>query len=495
MELKENSLFAGRYRLIKKLGQGGFGEVWQARDEKLDNMEVAIKVYIAMDDKGIETFRSEYKVAYELNHTNLIHANYFDVSEQRPYLVMPYCERGSAENLIDDIADGGQVSEETLWRFLHDVSSGLAYLHQQEPPLVHQDIKPANILIDNQGHFVITDFGISTRIRSSLRRSSRNVNQAGALPYMGPERFSEDPKPIKASDIWSLGASLYEIAMGELPFCGQGGGMQRAGAEIPKLGKGYSAELNAVMQKCLAKDPWDRPTAEELSGNANDGGGDPNPIRKHITIGAFLTILVAALITLGVVFYNNTRGNHCSMPSGFDGDYGYVDLGLSVKWATCNVGATQPEGFGRYYAWGETEVKSEYTVENSETYGDERIDDISGSWRYDVATAHWGGNWRIPTKAEMEELLNSCKQKWTKRNGIRGCLFTSKINGNSIFLPAAGYRDGSSLYYAGESGYYWSASPDEGNSDGAYYLYFSSGNADWGWYNRIYGRSVRPVSE
>ena len=172
----------------------------------------------------------------------------------------------------------------------------------------------------------------------------------------------------------------------------------------------------------------------------------------------------------------------------------YVDLGLSVKWATCNVGASKPEEYGNYYAWGETSTKSSYTTDNSKTMG-ETMNDIGGNPTYDVARKQWGSTWRLPTKAEFEELLSNCTWTWTKQNGIKGCKVTSKKNGNSIFLPAAGWRGGTSLYSQGTGGDYWSSTPDEGFSDSAYYLYFGSGNHNTNWSSRFYGRSVRPVSE
>ena len=155
------------------------------------------------------------------------------------------------------------------------------------------------------------------------------------------------------------------------------------------------------------------------------------------------------------------------------GNHEYVDLGLSVKWATCNVGATKPEEYGDYFAWGETQPKSNYDwstykycngsyktltkYNNSSSYGtvdNKTTLDLSD----DAARANWGGSWRMPTRAEQDELRNNCTWTWTTQNGVNGYKVTSKSNGNSIFLPAAGYRDDSSLNNAGSTGYYWSSS-------------------------------------
>ena len=182
----------------------------------------------------------------------------------------------------------------------------------------------------------------------------------------------------------------------------------------------------------------------------------------------------------------------------------YVDLGLSVKWATCNVGATTTEGYGDYFAWGETTTKSTYSSSNSVTYGlstselqSQGYIDSNGNLtaQYDAATSNWGGDWRMPTKAEQEELLNNCTWTWTTQNGVNGFKVTSKTNGNYIFLPAAGYRSGSSLDYAGRGGDYWSSTPYDYYDLSADYLDFLSSYHGISSSYRFRGHSVRPVLE
>ena len=258
MELQAGEIFANRYRLIKKVGRGSFGEVWLVRDERL-GLEMALKVYIALDERGIEEFKGEYKTTYTLNHPNLLKSNYFDVYESRPYLAMPYCPVPTADLV-------GKMDEPTAWRFVRDVSGGLAYLHSKD--IIHRDIKPDNILESEEGDFVITDFGISVKMRSTLRRNSTRKMDAdmggGSYPYMGPEMFSSNPEAVKATDIWAMGVSLFELLCGELPFFGQGGGMMLRGAEIPEVHGDFSAELKGLLRDCLAEAPWERPTAEQL---------------------------------------------------------------------------------------------------------------------------------------------------------------------------------------------------------------------------------------
>lgn len=274
MKYSEGYLLDNRYQLERFIGSGTFGEVWVAIDKATD-IEVAIKVYVSMDEKGLEEFKKEFQISFELNHTNLLHANYLGVNseDKRPYLVMPFCPEGSVSRF------SGEMSEADLWRFIRDVASGLAYLHSKQPPIIHQDIKPDNILIVKNGDFVITDFGISKQLRATLRKSATSLNSAGAISYMGPERFSKQYQAVKASDIWSLGVSIFELATNELPFCGMGGSLLKQGADMPELPEEFSETLNMVCQSCMAKEPWNRPTAQQLADFAakHMDGENPKP--------------------------------------------------------------------------------------------------------------------------------------------------------------------------------------------------------------------------
>ena len=181
----------------------------------------------------------------------------------------------------------------------------------------------------------------------------------------------------------------------------------------------------------------------------------------------------------------------------YSNSYEAVDLGLSVKWATMNVGAESPEDYGNYYAWGETETKDKYSTSNSTTYGVEISFDISGNAEYDAATANWGSPWRMPTHDECVELYRSCEYEMTELNGVAGCLVTG-ANGNSIFIPAAGCS-----YYSiqedGENANLWSSTPH--SNDYSKYAYMLKANISTELFNTFYslqrylGYSIRPVTD
>lgn len=186
----------------------------------------------------------------------------------------------------------------------------------------------------------------------------------------------------------------------------------------------------------------------------------------------------------------------------------YVDLGLSVKWATCNVGANVPEEFGNYFAWGETQSKENYTWLNYKYSNKEGTkvtkyctDSIFGEvdlkiellTEDDAATANWGEGWRMPTSEEWEELINNCTWTWTQHDTINGYLVEA-ANGNSIFLPAAGYYYGEKRNNVNMNGYYWSSTLDAGKPLNAWRIYFGVDFIGRKCYiSRYHGRSIRPV--
>lgn len=172
----------------------------------------------------------------------------------------------------------------------------------------------------------------------------------------------------------------------------------------------------------------------------------------------------------------------------------YVDMGLSVKWATCNIGAQNPEEAGNYYAWGDLKTKDTYSWKNSRFYQNgnspsdivfKKYNERGDSFRFkqtleladDVANVEWGGDWRMPTMDEIDELYRKCDWKWTTQNGVAGVIITSKVEGytdRSIFMPASGEYDKHELRWEGVCGETWSGSYSTDRDRGyAYTLYFS----------------------
>lgn len=187
-----------------------------------------------------------------------------------------------------------------------------------------------------------------------------------------------------------------------------------------------------------------------------------------------------------------------------------VDLGLSVKWASFNLGATKPEEFGEYFAWGETEMKDNYSWStykwcngsydtltkycSNSSYGDNGFTDNKTVLdpEDDAASVALGGSWRMATYAEWDELKTKCTWTWTTHNSTHGRLVTGP-NGNSIFLPVCGKGYATILFTVGSIGYYWSSSLIKDAPDSAYLMYFVSGGMSWVNDFRCYGLSVRPV--
>lgn len=270
---------------------------------------------------------------------------------------------------------------------------------------------------------------------------------------------------------------------------------------------------------------------------------------QRIGLIMFVCLVLAIIVSLLIPFGKNTEGNNAigkdktivvtqanddsvlnsiagdsiknqvsksvvpAKPSkGQNNGHEWVDLGLpsGVKWATCNIGASTPAGYGRYYSWGEKSHKRDYSWETyrlcsgtdntlkkyntKQQYGkvDEKYKlDLSD----DVARFKWGGAWRMPTKEEFAELRANCTMSYCAIEGKNGLRLTSKINGNTIFLPAAGRRYGNGLLYnAGKAGYYWSSTLNPDTPSNAWELHFDSKEWNPNYHgHRLFGFSIRPV--
>ena len=547
----------GKFRIISVLGQGGFGITYLAQQER-PNRKVAIKEFfmkehcnrdsntshVSVGSIGskdlVERFKQKFLKEADLiasfDNANIIRI--YDVFEENgtAYYVMEYLEGKSLKALVDE---SGALPEDVAVKYIRQVAEALKEVHENN--LLHLDVKPANIMLDKKGNAVLIDFGISKHYdEAGHQTSSAGVGisegyapieqyEAGALKTFTP-----------VTDIYALGATLFFLLTGTRPP--KASEVMNIG--LPALpGNVSPAVRNAVetaMQPATAKRPQ---SVEEFVGLVEsdedkrvDGSSlyevkvesveavaegdetilenddidktkfskspsvqgkdvaeqEDNPDNKpkeSESVPKWFWISLALFIAfccfmIGLNDTETINGHEC------------VDLGLpsGLKWATCNVGADNPEEYGNYYAWGETYTKSSYTDDNSITSG-KNFSDIGGDPQYDVARKQWGGSWRLPTKAEFEELRSNCTWTWTTQNGVEGYRVTSKKNGNSIFLPAAGWRNGTSLKYRGTDGCYWSSAPHVSDTYYAYYLTFSYGKYGMDYSFPDYGRSVRPVSK
>lgn len=268
--LKKGDLFHNRYRLEERLGAGGFSEVWLVRDVQSDT-EKALKVFIRQDEEGIALCKREFIKTYRLRHPNIVVPNHFDVMDNQPYLLLPYFAGGNAQNLA------GFSSETKALKMLQQIGAALQYIHNKTNPIIHGDVKLDNILLDIDGNFYLTDFGISQdferKLTQTVRAEAMKNESVGLTPaaFRAPELYEyEDwysttvsPK----SDIWSFGVCLFFLCTGHLPF-GQNGGlkqlflMKAAGHSLEECLKLERYDLSSDLQKtllaALALHPEDR---------------------------------------------------------------------------------------------------------------------------------------------------------------------------------------------------------------------------------------------
>ncbi|MCZ2101657.1 MAG: protein kinase [Chitinophagales bacterium] len=267
MNVKE--VFHSRYELLEKIGTGGFSEVWKALDMR-SGIIIAIKIFRKQDEEGITLCREEYLKTFELNHAHILTPFHFDVDDDRPYLVMKFLSGGTLAQQF------GTISTPEIWKLIAQLSSALEYLHTLSEPIIHGDIKPDNILIDESGNYYLTDFGISTKLKNKFtqtmlvdpdRDSGKGITP---MAYRAPETFKyrdwEMRDPSSRTDIWSAGVVLYQTIYNTMPFNGEGGLGQlilmKSGnhslEEVLDLGNDTIDAFNDIILSTLQLDPNDR---------------------------------------------------------------------------------------------------------------------------------------------------------------------------------------------------------------------------------------------
>jgi serine/threonine protein kinase len=262
-------LFDHRYEKIELLGRGTFGEVWKVVDTETDKVE-ALKIYTSASDQDTKNMIiHEFGLLADVNHPNLLTPRHYSISDPEgyPYLVLKYCDKGNISQLV------GQFDELRAWCLLRDMASALACLHSKQPAaVIHQDIKPENILLDGE-NFMLSDFGVSTQAKAiniATGDIEDSLRSAGTIAYMAPEKFDKNSIPIMANDIWSLGATIFEMLSGQLPFGINGGMAQSADTPIPDMKGSYSSQLKQIISRCLAYKTKERPFAKDIAKMAQD---------------------------------------------------------------------------------------------------------------------------------------------------------------------------------------------------------------------------------
>lgn len=536
----------GDYTIIEKLGDGGFGITYLA-EQTILGRKVAIKelflskictrdgntVTVPTDgirdefDKQLHNFLKEARNIAKMRHSGIVPV--IDMFEENgtAYYVMEYFSRGSLAQLQKS-RPGGRLQESEALRYIRQIADALSYVHSKN--LLHLDLKPGNILLDDNNNAILIDFGICKHYDESgnITVSTNSIETSRTPGYAPFEQYiALNLKQFSPStDIYSLGATFYKLLTGNTP---PPANERYYDDTIPPLPDEISASTRRAIEQAMRMDKRQRPQnideflalldASPTSADKSDETTKINPDDVEVTIpnitpesestkpapptapepievkpekpmeepakksGVFKWVAAVTFLLLlavaGINWWSNYQTEQAeqqrlaaieqarqdsiakvraaqkaeqerlaaieaekqrqyAQTHGTINGHEWVDLGLSVKWATCNVGATSPERIGNYYAWGETRPKSHYTRENSVTWR-KYIGDIAGNAQYDAARANWGGNWRMPTKTECQELVKNCTWERAKQGGMNGYKVTSKKNGNSIFLIFSGY--------------------------------------------------------
>lgn len=528
---------------------------------------------VSLVQKYRKAFVREANNLAKMQHPSIV--NVFEVLEANNtvYIVMEYIDGGS---LDDYIRRRGRLSEAEALAAFRQICDAMQYMHSRK--MLHLDMKPKNVMRDEEGHLYLIDFGLSKQYGSDGNPESSTTIGLGTPGYAPSEqaKHQDDDKTFHATiDVYALGGTLYKMLTGQTPpDCTDVSNTMLDGGNLI-LGNLISAGISRPLAEKVSRAMW--PSSTKRVQDVPSliallyGGGDetvvdpvaepvveviddntvveakpkaaprpqpqpqPRPIVKpqaepqkkaHPKSGTsgksnkklWFIGFWAVVIGLGVLVQKCKKSEPqkvdkseaTSDVTGMANGHEWIDLGLpsGTKWATMNVGASSPGDYGNYYAWGETSTKSSYDWSNlkycldyegnkfSKYVTDSKYGNVDGKKELDpsddAAYVNWGTDWRMPSKEQQDELREKCEWTWTTMDGHDGYKVVGP-NGNSLFLPAASYRDGSSSYGVGLFGNYWSRTLIRGIGSHAFGFDFRSSRVDWDGSRRSYGQSVRAV--
>ena len=272
---------AGRYKITDRLGVGGMGEVFKALDTELNDLPVAIKILppmLAANTRSVNRLRTEAAISLKLTHPNICRLHTFRVDGSVKFLVMDHIPGRTLEEMLDE-TDDRRLPLANILPIARNVAGALDFAHSQNPPILHRDVKPSNVMVTPGGMGKVLDFGIARELKDSMTRMT-GKDTSGTLLYMSPEQFTGST-PSAASDIYSFAAMLYECLCGHAPFW-QGSIAHQLLNQVPVRLPGMPDHVNDALQAGLAKNSADRPaSARELVRTLEGrGAGDSAPADK-----------------------------------------------------------------------------------------------------------------------------------------------------------------------------------------------------------------------
>lgn len=486
----QTTLQGGKYKIIRTLGQGGFGITYLAeqvmlgrkvaikeffmkdlcnRDEVTARVSVGSVGSVEMVERFKEKFLKEARLIAGMDNHHIVRIH--DIFEENgtAYYVMEYINGGSVDGLIKN----GALEEKHALTIANEVAEALTYIHNQN--VLHLDVKPSNLLLRKNGEVVLIDFGISKQY--DVEGGQTSTTPAGVSKGYAPiEQYNQGLQNFSpATDIYSLGATMYKMLTGETP---PEAPMFLDSEDFPSHPSNVSQHIwNAIEKAMEPKRKYRFQTVEDFLKALKMKNGE----KEDVTVPSEIVEIdfsptnnrepvdeegeATVLITDEMIQESQIETTE------------KVDLGLSVKWCSHNLGAFFPQEAGAYYAWGKDVTN--WGVLDAE---------IAGT-QFDEAYRMTHGKWRTPTRRQFKELIDKCRWTWFEYKNVWGYKVTGP-SGRSIFLPAAGKMHNS----LPNLGYYWSSSKSQVYKT-AHYLYFNSQDFDLA-YELIYvQRSIRPVCD